>query len=218
MSMPHSLDRVLAPRICLRGTAVGLLASCLLFGAAAASTQDRLRSSPLGLVDIPKSPPLRAAPSATENSAAGLRTPAKGPLPPYPALTGKPMMFGSHIFSGRFGSEAFGSFYPADKIGVGDRISVLMWGAFKDDAVPTVDAQGNLYRFLLAGQIDPMQLQDGSTIVVTSRKHTAQASGEVLHPYVFEFSRQQVPAAELLALARPAAPPLSIVRRVGAQL
>lgn len=80
-------------------------------------------------------------------------------------------------------------------------------------------AQVDLYRFLLEGRIDPLQLQDGDTIVVAPRKHTVQVGGEVLNPYVFEFATAQVSAAQLLAMAhpRPGATHLSIVRKIGAQ-
>jgi protein involved in polysaccharide export with SLBB domain len=80
-------------------------------------------------------------------------------------------------------------------------------------------AKVNLYNFLLDGRIDPLQLQDGDAIVVAPRKHTVQVAGQVLNPYVFEFSRPQVPASELLAVARPkpAATHLSIVRQIGAE-
>lgn len=82
-----------------------------------------------------------------------------------------------------------------------------------------VRAQVDLYRFLLDGRIDPLQLQDGDTIVAAPRKHTVQVAGEVLNPYVFEFAAPQVTAAELLAVARPrpSATHLSIVRKVGAE-
>jgi protein involved in polysaccharide export with SLBB domain len=80
-------------------------------------------------------------------------------------------------------------------------------------------ARINLYRFLLEGHIEPMQLQDGDTVVVGPRRHTVQVGGEVLNPYVFEFPQAQVQAAELLAVARPrpGATHMSIVRKIGAQ-
>ena len=80
-------------------------------------------------------------------------------------------------------------------------------------------ARVDLYRFLLDGQIDPLQLQDGDTIVVAPRKHTVQVAGEVLNPYVFEFAQPEISAAELLAVARPrpGATHLSIVRKIGAE-
>ncbi len=77
----------------------------------------------------------------------------------------------------------------------------------------------NLYRFLLSGLLEPLQLQDGDTLVVPPRKHTITVGGEVLNPYVFEFDRRQIAASELLAASRPrpSATHLSIVRKVGAQ-
>ena len=80
-------------------------------------------------------------------------------------------------------------------------------------------AKVNLYRFLLDGQIDPLQLQDGDAIVVAPRKHTVQVAGEVLNPYIFEFATPEVSASALLAVARPrpAATHLSIVRKIGAE-
>ncbi|MBK1688175.1 polysaccharide biosynthesis/export family protein [Rubrivivax gelatinosus] len=81
-------------------------------------------------------------------------------------------------------------------------------------------AKVNLYSFLLDGRIEPMQLQDGDTVVVTPRRHTVQVTGEALNPYVFEFSRPAVSGAELLALARPrpSATHMSVVRKIGAEL
>jgi protein involved in polysaccharide export with SLBB domain len=80
-------------------------------------------------------------------------------------------------------------------------------------------AKINLYSFLLKGQIETLQLLDGDTIVVGSRKHILQIAGEVLNPYVFEFNRPDVSMAELLAVARPrpGATHLSIVRKVGSE-
>lgn len=78
-------------------------------------------------------------------------------------------------------------------------------------------AQFDLYRFLLDGQIEQVQLQQGDTVVVGPRRNTVQVGGEVLNPYVFEFDKPAITAAELLAMARPnaGATHLSIVRKVG---
>ena len=81
-------------------------------------------------------------------------------------------------------------------------------------------AKVNLYRFLLDGQIQPLQLQDGDTIVVAPRKYTVTVGGEVLNPYVFEFGQPEISAVSLLAIARPrpGATHLSVVRKIGAEL
>jgi len=80
-------------------------------------------------------------------------------------------------------------------------------------------ASANLYAFLLNGHIDPLQLQDGDTIVAHPRKHAVQVSGEVFNPYVFELDKPRVTGGELLALARPRpnATHMSIVRNVGTE-
>lgn len=82
-----------------------------------------------------------------------------------------------------------------------------------------VRAKFNLYRFLLDGQIDHVQLQDGDTVIAHPRKFTVQVGGEVLNPYIFEFADRQVPASQVLAMARPraGATHLSIVRKSGSQ-
>lgn len=241
------------------------------------------------------------------------------PLPPDPNKAETPVMFGSQIFSGRFGDETFNGFNGDYVIASGDRIALRMWGAFTYETVTVVDPQGNvfipnvgpvsvrgvrnadlnrsvatqvkrtfranvgvyasldaaqpvrvyvtgfvrapgmygglssdsvlhyldkaggidpdrgsylvirvlrggkpratidLYRFLLEGQLEAIQLQDGDTLVAAPRQHTVQVAGEVLNPYIFEFPTAEVDADELLRLARPkpSATHLSIVRRVG---
>jgi protein involved in polysaccharide export with SLBB domain len=79
-------------------------------------------------------------------------------------------------------------------------------------------ARIDLYRFLLDGKIEPLQLQDGDTIVAAPRGYTVQAGGEVLNPYIFEFGQPEIGADRLLAMARPrpGATHLSIVRNIDA--
>ncbi|MCD0420999.1 SLBB domain-containing protein [Rubrivivax sp. JA1024] len=81
-------------------------------------------------------------------------------------------------------------------------------------------AKVNLYRFLLDGQMDMLQMQEGDTIVVAPRAHSVQVSGAALNPYIFEFAKADISAAELLAMARPRpeATHISIVRKIGAEL
>lgn len=299
---------------------------------------DPLNTSPRGLTEIPaanRPTPIGAAASQPQGVAlpgvprqgAGGPGPVTAPtmiqpaLPPDPASALRPIVFGSQMFTGRFGTEPFSGFNPDYQIAVGDRLTVRMWGAFTFDAVLVVDAQGNifvpnvgpvavagvrnaelgkqleaqvkrtfrsnvgiyatleaaqpvkvyvtgfvrapglygglssnsvlyyldraggidpdrgsylqvdvlragkkratvnLYNFLLNGQIEPLQLQDGDTLVALPRKHVVQVGGEVLNPYVFEFDRPSVSGSELLAVARPrpGATHLSIVRNIGAQ-
>jgi protein involved in polysaccharide export with SLBB domain len=291
---------------------------------------DLLNTGPRGLTELPPLRPGAAASQPLPAPGAAPTAPVLQPggtltfptaLPPDPATSLKPLMFGSQIFTGRFGAEPFAGFNPDHQIASGDRVSVRMWGAFTFEATQPVDAQGNifvpnvgpiavrgvrnadlnriveasvkrtfrsnvgvyatleaaqpvkvyvtgfvrapglygglssnsvlyyldraggidpdrgsylqvevrragqvratvnLYRFLLEGQIDPLQLQDGDTIVALPRKYVVQVGGEVLNPYVFEFERTNVSGTELLAVARPrpGATHLSVVRSVGAQ-
>lgn len=87
-----------------------------------------------------------AAPSApgTAGSTA-LAQPSLAPLPPNPSTSAQPVMFGSQIFTGRFGAVPFAGFNPDYQVAVGDRINVRMWGAFNFDATQPVDAQGNIF-------------------------------------------------------------------------
>jgi protein involved in polysaccharide export with SLBB domain len=287
-----------------------------------AQTPDPLGTSPRGLVNAA---PLRigTAPSATAAGVADTAVtlaPLVLPLPPNPATAGRPIVFGSQMFSGRFATERGGGFNGDYRVAVGDRIALRLWGAFNFEAVQPVDPQGNLfvpnvgpvhvlgvrnaelnaqveqqtkkvfranvgvyasvegsqpvrvfvsgfvrapglysglnsdsvlsyldraggidpdrgshlqvsvlrsgqprarldlYRFLLDGWLEQVQLQDGDTIVAAPRGPTVQVSGEVQNPYVFEFRDRSIPAAELLALARPlpGATHMSIVRKLGA--
>jgi protein involved in polysaccharide export with SLBB domain len=334
MRQRHPASRIL---LCIAAAAAVLL----LLAPAAATAQTTapttlLGTGPRGLTDLPpQRPPFNPATStsvlpgasqpavAPATAAAGQMPGGPGAiapaLPPDPATSPTPIVFGSQIFMGRFGTEAFSGFNPDYRITVGDRISIRMWGAFSYDAVQTVDVKGNifipnvgpvgvlgvrnadlnsqleaqfkrtfrsnvgvyatleaaqpvkvyvtgfvrapglysglssdsvlyyldraggidpdrgsylgvdvmrggqlrasvnLYDFLLKGRIDALQLQDGDTIVATNRRHTVQVGGEVLNPYIFEFTRPTVSGAELLAVARPrpGATHMSVVRGLG---
>lgn len=296
----------------------------------AQAAPDLLNAGPRGATQLP---PMQQRGGATPVGAGQVGQPgaapapatvpgaAAAPMPPDPFATVQPIMFGSQIFTGRFGSEPFSGFNPNYQVAIGDQITVRMWGSFNYDATQPVDAQGNvfvpnvgpvrllgvrnadlnkqvsaqvarvfrstvgvyasvaaaqpvkvyvtgfvrapglygglssdsvlhyldkaggidpdrgsylevdvlragqlrakfnLYRFLLDGQIDHLQLQDGDTIVAYPRKHTVRVSGEVLNPYIFEFAVGRITASELLGMARarPGATHMSIVRKVGAE-
>lgn len=292
-------------RFLRRAVTTGLLA--LTAATAMAQASDPLNTSPRGLTQI-----VLPAPAAS--------APPPAVLPPDPAVSARPTVFGSQMFTGRFGGTPFAGFNPDHVIAAGDRVSVRMWGAFSFESTQAVDVQGNifipnvgpigvrgvrnadlnarveaqvkrtfranvsvyatleaaqpvqlyvtgfvrapglyaglssdsvlsyldraggidpdrgsflevevlrggqsrarinLYRFLLDGRMEPLQLQDGDTVVVGGRRQTVTVSGEVLNPYVFEFAQATLAGADLLALARPkpGATHLSIVRQVGA--
>lgn len=88
-------------------------------------------------------------------------------------------------------------------------VDVLRNGQFKN--------RFDLYRFLLEGRMESLQLQDGDTIFVAMRQASVRVGGEVTNPYTFEIRGPAIAAAELLAIAqpRPSATHLAIVRQVG---
>jgi len=78
-------------------------------------------------------------------------------------------------------------------------------------------ASFDLYDFLLDGRLQPVQIQDGDTIVVGGRRNAVRVSGEVFNSYGFEFKDREISATELLDLAhaRPGATHVSVVHKVG---
>jgi protein involved in polysaccharide export with SLBB domain len=80
-------------------------------------------------------------------------------------------------------------------------------------------ASFDLYEFLIAGRLTPVQLQDGDTLVVAPRHNAVRVTGDVFNAYGFEFRGAQASAAEVLALARPrpGATHVSITRKAGAR-
>jgi protein involved in polysaccharide export with SLBB domain len=75
----------------------------------------------------------------------------------------------------------------------------------------------NLYDFLLHGQMPLLQLATGDVILVMARQGTVKVGGLAAVPRRFEFASSQLPARDLLALARPApsATHLRVVRNTG---
>jgi protein involved in polysaccharide export with SLBB domain len=77
----------------------------------------------------------------------------------------------------------------------------------------------NFYDFLIDGYMEPMQIQDGDTIVVGSRHNTVRVSGDVFNRYGFEFEGSEISARELLRLAhpKPSATHVSVVHKNGTE-
>ena len=75
----------------------------------------------------------------------------------------------------------------------------------------------NLYDFLIEGRLEPVQIQDGDTIVVAGRHNAVRVAGDVFNSYGFEFADREIAAEELLRLAhpRPGATHVSVVHKVG---
>jgi protein involved in polysaccharide export with SLBB domain len=80
-------------------------------------------------------------------------------------------------------------------------------------------ASFDLYEFLIEGRMEPVQIQDGDTIVVGSRHSTVRVSGDVFNRYGFEFESSNISARELLRLAhpKPSATHVSVVHKNGTE-
>ncbi|MDB5818823.1 MAG: polysialic acid transporter [Rhizobacter sp.] len=120
----------------------------LLAAASEAQAENAATAFNTGPRGATESSPLRvpvAVAMAPDSAPFGPMPNVQQPLPPDPATAVKPIVFGSQIFTGRFGSETFGGFNPDYQLAAGDRVTVRMWGAFTYDAVQTVDAQGNIF-------------------------------------------------------------------------
>lgn len=75
----------------------------------------------------------------------------------------------------------------------------------------------NLYDFLLYGQTEYLQLQNGDTIVVGSRKYSFSAAGQIYNEYEFEIGQPEIPIQRVIELAKPkpGATHVSILRGQG---
>src|SRR5690606_3008071 len=75
----------------------------------------------------------------------------------------------------------------------------------------------DLYDFLIEGRLEPVQIQDGDTIVVAGRHNAVRVAGDVFNSYGFEFEGREISAEELLRLAhpRPGATHVGVVHKVG---
>ena len=78
-------------------------------------------------------------------------------------------------------------------------------------------ARIDLYRFLLEGRMEALQLHDGDTIFVAPRQSSVRVGGDVANAGVFEFRGADIPASQILAMAqaKATATHLSIIRQVG---
>lgn len=80
--------------------------------------------------------------------------------------------------------------------------------------------QVNLYKFLLAGQLEPFSFEDGDVITVAPQKKTFSIEGEVQNPYIFEFGVENLTISDVLDVANPnaSATNISIARGDGRNL
>ena len=86
-----------------------------------------------------------ATPTVQPSTAGGTVSAPLGPLPAQPTAGGLPVMFGSQMFSGRFGAVTFSGFNPDYTLATGDRVLTRLWGAVVYEATQVVDAQGNIF-------------------------------------------------------------------------
>lgn len=79
-------------------------------------------------------------------------------------------------------------------------------GSYRDIAVQRGGrrvASVDLYRFLLEGQLPPLRLQEGDTIVVGRQRAVVGADGAVRNNYLFEVAGRSMTGRELVDYARP---------------
>ncbi|WP_394261079.1 polysaccharide biosynthesis/export family protein [Moraxella boevrei] len=63
--------------------------------------------------------------------------------------------------------------------------------------------QVNLYKFLLAGQLEPFSFEDGDVITVAPQRKTFSIDGEVQNAYTFEFDVENLTVSDILEIANP---------------
>ena len=63
--------------------------------------------------------------------------------------------------------------------------------------------QVNLYKFLLAGQLEPFSFEDGDVVTIAPQKKTFSIEGEVQNPYIFEFDVDNLTVGDVLDVANP---------------
>jgi protein involved in polysaccharide export with SLBB domain len=79
-------------------------------------------------------------------------------------------------------------------------------GSFRDIVVRRGGrdvARIDLYRFLLTGQLPPLSLQQGDTIIVSAQGAMVGADGAVRNNFLFEVFGRAMPGSELVRLAAP---------------
>ena len=174
-----SPSRMTKPRqIALSALLTTLAAAAAAQTYGSAPPQDLLNAGPRGLIEA--SPVTQSRSTNTvghDAQAVPGQVQAGLPLPPDPATSPVPLIFGSQMFSGRFASEAFSGFNPEYRIAVGDRITLRMWGGFNHDASQAVDAQGNLF-IPNVGPVKVLGVRNAelNTIVESQIKRTFRAS------------------------------------------
>ena len=132
-------------------TRIAIVLICLVSWSVLGQAQtDPLNTSPRGMSDLP-SMRLSAAqatlivPGANPANTVAVAAPLIPQMPPDPTTAITPIVFGSQMFVGRFSSQTFSGFNPDYHVGLGDRVSIRIWGAYSFEATQLVDSQGNVF-------------------------------------------------------------------------
>ena len=86
------------------------------------------------------------------------------PTPPV-----KNAIFGAHLFNGNFTKVQQHIYNPEYRIGIGDVISLKMWGAFSYEQPLTVDSQGNIF-IPSVGTVQLLGVRNGDLVTLITEK------------------------------------------------
>ncbi|MGF1547999.1 MAG: polysaccharide biosynthesis/export family protein, partial [Thiotrichales bacterium] len=91
-------------------------------------------------------------------------------------------VFGAKMFTGAFSGNSYSGFNPNYSIGVGDSITLKMWGAYELETVLTVDAQGNIF-VPRVGPVNVVGVRNSELADIVKRKIATVYRSNV-HSYV----------------------------------
>ena len=78
-------------------------------------------------------------------------------------------VFGANLFSGSFAKESYSGYNPDYSIGIGDKVTLKLWGAYNLETVLTVDAQGNIF-IPKVGPVTIVGVRNGDLDKIVKRK------------------------------------------------
>ncbi len=78
-------------------------------------------------------------------------------------------VFGSNLFGGSFSNKSYSGYNPDYSIGIGDKITLKLWGAYNLETVLTVDAQGNIF-IPKVGPVTVVGVRNGELDKIVKRK------------------------------------------------
>ncbi|MGF1642261.1 MAG: polysaccharide biosynthesis/export family protein [Thiotrichales bacterium] len=110
-------------------------------------------------------------------------------------------VFGAQLFTGAFSRNSYSGFNPNYSIGIGDSITLKMWGAYELETVLTVDAQGNIF-VPRVGPVNVVGVRNSELGEVVKRKIATVYRSNV-HSYVNLAAAQPVKIFVTGFVARP---------------